>query len=94
MVRYHAAEIDAIALHEHSRQFGCTIPSTEVIVPSALTLTHLNTDGVPVSRLGTGMPARLIERKILHNHELIHREVPAAIGESATTERAGVLHGS
>ena len=93
VVRYHTTEVDFIALHEHSRELGGTIPRAEVIMASTLALTHLNTDGMAVTGIGAGMPAGFGERQVLYDHELVNGKVPATVRESTPTKSTGVLHG-
>ena len=93
MVRHHAAQTNAIALHQYSRQLSGTIPSAEVIVPTALALAHLNTDGMVITGIGAGMPARFIKGQVLHHHELVNSKMPTAVGKGTLAQCAGVLHG-
>lgn len=92
VVRYHTTEVDFIALHEHGRELGGTIPRAEMIMASTLALTHLNTDGMAVTGIGTGMPPGFGERQILHNHKLVNGKVPATVREGTPTKSTGVLH--
>lgn len=63
-----------------------------MIGSAILALTHLDTDRVVITRLRTGVPSRLIHGQILHHHELIHREMPAAVRERPIAQRERMLH--
>lgn len=86
VVRHHATEIDAIAFHEHSGQLCSAVPCPEVVMPFVFAFAHFNADRIVITGGGTCMPAGFPKRQILHAHELVNCEMPAAIRESTAAK--------